>query len=135
MTRHPEPLGGQMPPKSPPPPADDTGLTAENARLRLAVAHLATYARAVLECRDNGGLSVAHQGFPAYQASNALLALDECVRRVLTGDWQTLSEAQINAAWQRWARRPLFGDAYLNRELWRAAIHDLLWHPPRDSDL
>jgi len=119
--------------------ADDYGienlaeLVSDNARLRMAVAHLAVYARAVLDCRDNGGITLAHAGYPAYQASHALAALDEVVSKVMAGDWPPLTSAQIDAAWDRHAKRPLWGEEYLTRERWQAALNDLLWHPERQA--
>ncbi|MDO9227140.1 MAG: hypothetical protein Q8M09_12430 [Pseudomonadota bacterium] len=114
-------------------PADITYLVAEVARLRLAVTHLATYGRAVLDCRDNGAIALAQQGVTAYQASHALAALDECVARAIAGEWTPLSAAHIDAAWVRWAKRPLWGEEYLTRDVWQAAIADLLWHPERQA--
>lgn len=108
-------------------------LRAENARLRMAVAHLAVYGRAVLECRDNGGLTLAHQGYPAYQSSHALAALEESVTKVLAGDWQPLTQAQIAAAWDRHAKRPLWGEETLTRPRFQAALNELLWHPERQA--
>lgn len=113
--------------------ADVASLAAENARLRLAVAHLATHGRAVLDCRDNGAITLAQQGVTAYQASHALAALDECVARALAGDWQPLSAEQRDAAWARWSKHPLWGEEYLTRYRWDAAIADLLWHPERQT--
>lgn len=110
-----------------------TELSAENARLQQAIAHLTVYARAVLECRDAGGITLTQQGYPAYQASHALAALDECVARAVAGDWQPLSSEQITAAWDRHAKRPLWGEEYLTRERWDNALRDLLWHPERQA--
>lgn len=108
-------------------------LAAENARLRLAIAHLAVYSRAVLECRDTGAITLAHQGYPGYQASHALAALEECTTRALAGDWKPLTQAQIASVWDRYARRPLWGEEYLTCDRWLAAINDLLWHPDRKT--
>lgn len=112
-------------------PTQPGDLIAENARLRLAIAHLAVYARAVLECRDNGGLTLAHVGYPAYQASHALAALEECVTRVLAGDWRPLTAQQIDAAWDAHAKRSLWSEETMTRKRWQAALNDLLWHPER----
>ncbi len=114
-------------------PATPAELRAENARLRLTVAHLAVYGRAVLDCRDNGGLTLAHQGYPAYQARHAMAALEEYVTKVLAGDCPPLRPEQIAAAWERHAKHPLWGEEYMTRERWQAAVNDLLWHPERQA--
>ena len=114
------------------PPSVDT-LMQENARLRVAIAHLTFYARAVLECRDNGGLSLAHTGYPAYQASHALTDLDLYVSKVLSGDWPPLSTEQITAAWDRHAKRPLWGEEYLTHDRYHLLLNELLWHPERQK--
>jgi len=112
------------------PPSTPAELAAENARLRLAVAHLAVYARAVLECRDTGGLTITHQGFPAYQTSHALHALEDCTTRVLAGDWLPITPGQIADAWNRYRRGGLFMGYYLTHHDFTLAVSDLLWHPP-----
>ena len=113
------------------PPVAPAELVEENARLRLAVAHLTVYARAVIECRDNGGLQLGQHGHPAYQASSALSILEEFICRTLVGDWQPLTQAQIDLAWDRHAKRPLWGEETMTRGRFNAALYDLLWRPDR----
>lgn len=115
------------------PSTDYAALAAENARLRNAVAHLSVYARAVLECRDNGSITIASQGPIAYQASAALGYLDECVARAVGGDWQPVTREQIAAIWERHAKHPLWGEDYMTRDRWAAAVNTLLWHPERQG--
>ena len=113
------------------PPATPAELAEENARLRLAISHLTVYARAVIECRDNGGLQLGQHGHPAYRASSALSSLEEFVCRTLVGDWQPLTREQINLAWDRHAKRPLWGEETMTRGRFDLALNDLLWHPDR----
>lgn len=115
-----DPAAGDIPP-----------MAAEIARLRLALATTAVHARAVLEARDQGGLALALSGYPAYAASSALAHLEECVTRVLAGDWLPLSQGHIDQAWERHSRSRLFTDSYMTRRGFQAAINDLLWHPER----
>ena len=110
-----------------------TDLERENVRLRTAIAHLAAYTRAVLDCKERGGIQVAAEGYPAYEAHAALLALDECVSRVIAGDWRVLTPEQICAAWDVHAKKPLFGEEYLTRYGFESALTALLWHPERQA--
>lgn len=110
---------------------EPTAIERENARLRLAVAHLVVYSRAVLECRDNGGITIAHCGHPTYEANAAFIALEECVSRAVSGDWRIVTSQQIDAIWATHARNPLFGERYLTRDGFAAAVNTLLWHPER----
>ena len=106
----------------------DGDLAAENTRLRMAVASLSVFARAVLDCRDNGGLQVAREGYPAYQASHALLALEDCVTKAIAGDWRPLRSADIEAAFHR-HRTHVFLCPVLRLQDFSRAVDDLLWHP------
>ena len=111
--------------------ADLPALVAELTRLRLATAHMAVYGRAVLEAVEGGGLTLAHTGYPAYQANHALHALADYIARTMAGEWHPLTQEIVGQAWDRHAKRPLWGEEYMTRERYQAALHDLLWHPER----
>lgn len=114
-------------------PADPDVLAAENARLRLAVAHLAVYAGAVLDAVAAGQIAITPQGPAAWQAQAALSALDDTTARVRSGDWPTVTPWQVAAAFDRHAMRHLLGRRCMNLEQFRAAVQMLLWHPERQS--
>ena len=111
--------------------ADLPALVAEITRLRLATAHIAVYGRAVLEAVEGGGLVVAATGYPSYQAQHALSALSDYIARTMAGEWQPLTQEMVAQAWDRHAKRPVWGEEYMTRERYQAALNDLLWHPER----
>jgi hypothetical protein len=106
-------------------------LHAENTRLHLAIAHLLVYARAVLECRENGSLTITPRGPTAYQASSALCALEETVTRILAGDWPVITERAKTQAWERHKKHSFWGGAGMDKDGFIRALNDLLWHPDR----
>jgi hypothetical protein len=111
--------------------ADIPALVDELVKLRLATAHLAAHGRAVLEAFECGGLAFAYTGFPAYRANSAIQGLTECVTRAMARDWLPLAPQHIDQAWDRHAKRPLWGEEYMTSDRFRAALNDLLWHPER----
>ena len=114
------------------PTQDDVqALAAECARLRLATAHIAVHGKAILEAVEAGGLVVASSGFPQYQANHAITALADSVARATIGDWTPISREMVDQAWDRHAKRPLWGEEYMTRERYQGALNDLLWHPER----
>jgi hypothetical protein len=113
--------------------AENRDLKRDIARLRVGVSHLIVHSRAVLACVESGALASAGADVLGYQASQAVADLDATLARAVAGRWRPILPEQIVLSWDRYAKRPLWGEEYLTRERVEAFVASLL-HDFRQDD-
>ena len=94
-------------------------------RLRLIVRGLNAHDQA--QQQRCGGIVAAYGGYYGYDASFALMRMEDFHTREIDADWRVLTKKEIARAWAIYARSPLWGEEYMTRAGFDAALQSLLW--------